>query len=146
MRSPKHFLDAGFHVLCEKPMTMTVDEGEDIVRTAKASGKVCAVNYAYSAYPMIRHMRHMVDAGDLGAIRTVVANFSHGHHAAGDDADNPRVRWRYDPAQAGVSARWPIAAFMPCIWRVLSWAMRLKSCRLISPPPCRAGCWKTMRW
>lgn len=101
----KAFLDAGFHVLCEKPMTMTVDEGEDIVRTAQASGKVCAVNYAYSAYPMIRHMRHMVDAGDLGAIRTVVANFSHGHHAAGDDADNPRVRWRYDPAQAGVSGQ-----------------------------------------
>jgi predicted dehydrogenase len=101
----KAFLEAGFHVLCEKPMTMTVEEGEDIVRTAQASGKVCAVNYAYSAYPMIRHMRHMVDSGDLGAIRTVVTNFSHGHHAAGDDADNPRVRWRYDPAQAGVSGQ-----------------------------------------
>jgi hypothetical protein len=76
MRSPRHFSEAGFHVLCEKPMTMTVEEGEDIVRTAKASGKVCAVNYAYSAYPMIRHMRHMVDAGDLGAVRTVVKPIS----------------------------------------------------------------------
>lgn len=101
----KAFLQAGFHVLCEKPMTMTVEEGEDIVRTAQASGRLCAVNYAYSAYPMIRHMRHMVEAGELGAIRCVVANFSHGHHAAGDDADNPRVRWRYDPAQAGVSGQ-----------------------------------------
>ena len=101
----KAFLEAGFHVLCEKPMTMTVEEGEDIVRTAQASGRLCAVNYAYSAYPMIRHMRHMVEAGELGAIRCVVANFSHGHHAAGDDADNPRVRWRYDPAQAGVSGQ-----------------------------------------
>ncbi|MEM6712492.1 MAG: Gfo/Idh/MocA family oxidoreductase [Pseudomonadota bacterium] len=101
----KAFLEAGFNVLCEKPMTMTVEEGEDIVRAAKASGKVCAVNYAYSAYPMIRHIRHMVDTGQLGAIRTIVANFSHGHHAAGDDADNPRVRWRYDPAHAGVSGQ-----------------------------------------
>ncbi|MDJ0821586.1 MAG: Gfo/Idh/MocA family oxidoreductase [Paracoccaceae bacterium] len=101
----KAFLEAGFNVLCEKPMTMTVEEGEEIVRLAQASGKICAVNYCYSAYPMIRQMKAMVASGELGAIRTVVANFSHGHHAAGDDADNPRVRWRYDPAQAGVSGQ-----------------------------------------
>ena len=101
----KAFLEAGFNVLCEKPMTMTVEEGEEIVRVAKASGKTCAVNYCYSAYPMVRQMKAMVAAGELGAIRTVVANFSHGHHAAGDDAENPRVRWRYDPAQAGVSGQ-----------------------------------------
>ncbi|MEM7489972.1 MAG: Gfo/Idh/MocA family oxidoreductase, partial [Pseudomonadota bacterium] len=92
-------------VLCEKPMTMNVEEGEEIVRVAARTGKVCAVNYCYSAYPMVRQMRAMVAAGELGAIRCVVANFSHGHHAAGDDAENPRVRWRYDPAQAGVSGQ-----------------------------------------
>jgi predicted dehydrogenase len=101
----KSFLEAGFNVLCEKPMTMTVQEGEEIVRVAKATGKVCAVNYCYSAYPMVRQMKAMVAAGELGAIRTVVTNFSHGHHAGGDDAENPRVRWRYDPAQAGVSGQ-----------------------------------------
>ena len=101
----KAFLQAGFNVLCEKPMTMTVEEGEEIVRVARETGKICAVNYCYSAYPMIRQMRAMVAAGELGRIRTVVANFSHGHHAAGDDAENPRVRWRYDPAQAGVSGQ-----------------------------------------
>ena len=101
----KAFLEAGFNVLCEKPMTMTVEEGEEIVRLAESTGKVCAVNYCYSAYPMVRQMKAMIAAGELGAIRTVVANFSHGHHAAGDDAVNPRVRWRYDPAQAGVSGQ-----------------------------------------
>jgi predicted dehydrogenase len=101
----KAFLEAGFHVLCEKPMTMTVEEGEDIVRLAQSSGRICAVNYGYSAYPMVRQMKAMVTGGALGAIRCVVANFSHGHHAAGDDADNPRVRWRYDPVQAGVSGQ-----------------------------------------
>ncbi len=101
----KAFLEAGFNVLCEKPMTMTVEEGEDIVRIAEASGKVCAVNYCYSAYPMVRHMRAMVAAGDIGKIRVVVANFSHGHHADAADADNPRVRWRYDPDMAGVSGQ-----------------------------------------
>lgn len=101
----KAFLEAGFHVLCEKPMTMTVEEGEEIVRTARASGKVCAVNYCYSAYPLVRHMRGMVARGEIGAVRTVVANFSHGHHADATDADNPRVRWRYDPKLAGVSGQ-----------------------------------------
>jgi predicted dehydrogenase len=101
----KSFLEAGFNVLCEKPMTMTVDEGEEIVRVAKASGKICAVNYCYSAYPMVRQMRAMVAAGDIGKVRLVVTTFSHGHHADAADADNPRVRWRYDPAMAGVSGQ-----------------------------------------
>ncbi|WP_409197398.1 Gfo/Idh/MocA family protein [Jannaschia sp. M317] len=101
----KAFLEAGFHVLCEKPMTMSVEEGEDIVRTAQATGRICAVNYGYTGYSLVRHMRAMVARGDLGAIRLVKAEFAHGHHADAADADNPRVRWRYDPAQAGVSAQ-----------------------------------------
>ena len=101
----KAFLEAGFHVLCEKPMTMTVEQGEDIVRTAQAAGKICAVNYCYSAYPMVRQMRAMVRAGEIGKVRLVVTNFSHGHHGDATDADNPRVRWRYDPAMAGVSGQ-----------------------------------------
>jgi len=99
------FLDAGFHVLCEKPMTMTVEEGEEIVRVAAASGSICAVNYGYTGFSLVRHMRAMVARGELGAIRLVNAEFAHGHHADAADADNPRVRWRYDPAQAGVSAQ-----------------------------------------
>ncbi len=101
----KAFLEAGFNVLCEKPMTMTVAEGEEIVEIAKTSGKICAVNYCYSAYPMVREMRNMVANGDIGKVRLIVTNFSHGHHGDAGDADNPRVRWRYDPAMAGVSGQ-----------------------------------------
>lgn len=101
----KAFLEAGFNVLCEKPMTVTVEEGEEIVKIARANGRICAVNYCYSAYPMIRQARAMVRAGELGNIRLVVTNFSHGHHGDAEDADNPRVRWRYDPAMAGVSGQ-----------------------------------------
>lgn len=99
------FLEAGFNVLCEKPMTMTVDEGEQIVRIARDTGRICAVNYGYSGYSLVRHMKAMIARGDLGRIRLVNAEFAHGHHADEADADNPRVRWRYDPAQAGVSAQ-----------------------------------------
>tara|TARA_B110000967_G_scaffold37328_1_gene36731 strand:+ start:9937 stop:11073 length:1137 start_codon:yes stop_codon:yes gene_type:complete len=101
----KSFLEAGFNVLCEKPMTMTVEEGEEIVKIAAKSGKTCAVNYCYSAYPMVREMRHMVRSGEVGKVRLIVTNFSHGHHGDAADADNPRVRWRYDPAMAGVSGQ-----------------------------------------
>lgn len=101
----KAFLEAGFNVLCEKPMTMNVDEGEEIVRVARSSGKICAMNYCYSAYPMVREMRHMVANGQLGKVRLIVTNFSHGHHGDATDADNPRVRWRYDPTMAGVSGQ-----------------------------------------
>ncbi len=101
----KAFLEAGFHVLCEKPMTMTVEEGEEIVRLVKSTGSICAVNYGYTGYSLVRHMRAMVQRGDLGAIRLVKAEFAHGHHSDAADMDNPRVRWRYDPKQAGVSAQ-----------------------------------------
>ena len=101
----KAFLEAGFNVLCEKPMTVTEAEAEDLVRTARAAGKICAVNYGYTGYALVRHMRALVARGDIGGVRLVVAEFAHGHHANAADADNPRVRWRYDPAQAGASAQ-----------------------------------------
>jgi predicted dehydrogenase len=101
----KAFLEAGINVLCEKPMTVTVEEAEDIVATAKRSGAVCAVNYGYTGYPLVRHMRAMVARGDLGKVRLIVVEFSHGFHADAADADNPRMRWRYDPAQAGISGQ-----------------------------------------
>ena len=101
----KAFLEAGFNVLCEKPMTMTVEEGEEIVRVAEKTGKICAVNYCYSAYPMVRQARAMVQNGEIGKVRLVVTAFSHGHHGDATDADNPRVRWRYDPEMEGVSGQ-----------------------------------------
>src|SRR6185436_4513937 len=91
----KAFLAAGFDVLCEKPLATTVEDGEDIVKTARDSGRVCAVNFGYSGYALVRHARAMVARGDLGKIRVVMAEFAYGHHADAADADNPRVRWRY---------------------------------------------------
>ena len=98
------FLEAGFDVLCEKPMTTTVAEAEEIVETARNHQRICAVNFGYSGYPLVRHARAMVARGDLGRVRVVVTEFAHGHHANAAEADNPRVRWRYDPAVMGASS------------------------------------------
>ncbi len=101
----KAFLEAGFHVLCEKPLTVTVEEAEELVKISRSSGNICAVNYGYTGYSLVRHMKAMISRGDLGSVRVVFAEFSHGHHADAAQADHPRIRWRYDPAQMGVSAQ-----------------------------------------
>ncbi len=101
----KGFLEAGVNVLCEKPITMTVEEAEDLVASAQRMNVICAVNYGYSGYALVRHMRAMVARGDLGKVRLIKAEFAHGFHADAADVDNPRVRWRYDPALAGISAQ-----------------------------------------
>ncbi len=98
------FLKAGIHVLCEKPMTMTVEEGEALRRLSRETGCSLIVNFGYSGYPMVRQARAMVKKGILGKIRLMVAEFAHGFHSDAADADNPRIRWRYDPGQAGVSS------------------------------------------
>ena len=98
------FLRAGFHVLCEKPLTTVLEDAEQLALAARQRGRILAVNYGYTGYPMVRQARAMVRAGELGAVRVVAAEFANGSHAGATDAENPRVRWRYDPAQAGVSA------------------------------------------
>jgi len=98
------FLEAGMHVICEKPMTMTVAEAEALVDVAEGADRRLVVNFGYTGYPMVREARARIARGDMGRVRLVVAEFAHGYHADAAQADNPRLRWRYDPAQAGVSS------------------------------------------
>ena len=99
----KAFLESGFNVFCEKPLTTTLDEARRLEVLANERGLICAVNFGYSGYPMVRHMRSLVSQGVLGAIRLVKAEFAAGFLADSSFDDNPRVRWRFDPEQAGVS-------------------------------------------
>ena len=100
----KSFLSEGFNVLCEKPLTMTVTEAQELVKLAKAKGKICAVNYGYTGYPLVRQMRSMVLNGDLGDLRVVFAEFAGGFMADSSDSDNPRVKWRFTAKHAGMAA------------------------------------------
>ena len=100
----KAFLDKGFHVFCEKPLTTRLEDAKTLVQTAEEKKRVNAVNFGYSGYPLVRQMRAAVQRGELGKVRVVFAEFAGGFFADAADADNPRVRWRFDPEQAGVSA------------------------------------------
>ncbi|MCB8836463.1 Gfo/Idh/MocA family protein [Aurantimonas sp. VKM B-3413] len=98
----KTFLEAGFHVICDKPMTTTLAESRDLAGIARSSGKVFVLTHNYTGYPMIRQARAMVAAGDLGKIRVVVAEYAQDWLAErAEDAGSKQAGWRVDPAKAG---------------------------------------------
>ena len=97
------FLEAGFHVFCEKPLTTDLEEARLLEQLANDRGLLCAVNFGYTGYPLVRHMRSLVQQGKLGDIRLVKTEFAAGFLADAEIDANPRVRWRFDPDQAGNS-------------------------------------------
>ncbi|MCQ8782949.1 Gfo/Idh/MocA family oxidoreductase [Mangrovibrevibacter kandeliae] len=98
----KTFLEAGFHVICDKPMTLNLAEARELAEIAKTSGKVFVLTHNYTGYPMIRQARAMVAAGELGAIRVIVAEYAQDWLATRtEDTGSKQADWRVDPARAG---------------------------------------------
>lgn len=96
-------LDAGFHVLCEKPMAMNLAEARAIDAAARRSGKLYGLAFTYSGYPLVEEARLRVARGDFGAIRLVQVEYSQGWLSAPIDRDgNKQAEWRTDPARAGL--------------------------------------------
>lgn len=96
-------LNAGFHVLCEKPMAMSVAEAEAIADVARATGRHFALAFTYSGYPLVEEARARVARGDFGAIRLVQVEYLQGWLSQPiDNAGNKQAEWRTDPARAGL--------------------------------------------
>src|SRR5256886_6507049 len=96
------FLQAGIHVICDKPLATTVPEARDLVRLTKQTGKLFAVTYNYTGYPLIRQARAMVAAGELGDIRVVQVEYAQDWLTERLEATGQKqAAWRTDPAQAG---------------------------------------------
>ena len=95
-------IDAGFHVIIDKPMTTTIEQAIDLVQAVKQSGLVCAVTYTYAGYPMVRHAREIVRTGQLGTIRRVCVEYHQGWLATNlESTGQKQAAWRTDPALAG---------------------------------------------
>jgi predicted dehydrogenase len=95
-------LQAGLHVICDKPLTTTVAEAEALVALAAESGRVFAVTYNYSGYPMVRQARAMVAQGLLGDLRVVRAQYAQAWLAdALEQTGQKQAAWRTDPARSG---------------------------------------------
>jgi predicted dehydrogenase len=97
-------LARGLDVICDKPLTTTLDDALDLVGRVRDSGLVFCTTYNYTGYPMVRHARAMVRSGALGAIRQVHVEYIQGHLAAPTDADrDPAANWRFAPEHCGPS-------------------------------------------
>jgi predicted dehydrogenase len=93
------FLEAGFHVICEKPLTRTVAEAEELAAAVKASGKIFVLTHCYAGFPMVRHARDLVASGALGEIRMVDMEFAGGAAGVAEEPADPALRhWRFRPS------------------------------------------------
>lgn len=98
----KAFVEAGFHVVCDKPLVHTGAQAADLVAAVKKQGTVFGVTHNYTGYPMVRQAREMVRRGELGTIRKVVVEYNQGWLATKLEAEgNKQAAWRSDPAQSG---------------------------------------------
>jgi len=96
-------LEAGLHVVCEKPLCFTVEQAEALRSLAHAKERIVGLTYGYAGHQLIEQARAMIAAQELGEIRMVHMQFAHGFHSAPVEARNQATQWRVDPRQAGPS-------------------------------------------
>ncbi|MCG9130639.1 Gfo/Idh/MocA family oxidoreductase [Candidatus Poribacteria bacterium] len=99
----KTFLDAGFHVVCDKPMTYSLDEAEALVQVVEDSRLVFALTHNYTGHPLVRHARALFADGSMGQIRKVIVEYLQDflmvpHEKLGQK----QAAWRVDPTQSGI--------------------------------------------
>ncbi|GAB3484154.1 Gfo/Idh/MocA family protein [Marinomonas epiphytica] len=97
----KAALESGLHVVCEKPVTFTVAEAEDLKRISLENNRVFGVMYGYTGFQMIHQAREMIARGDIGDVRVINMQFAHGFHSEEVEKDNPGAKWRMNPAVSG---------------------------------------------
>jgi len=92
-------LDAGFHIICDKPLTTDLTTAANLARKVKATGAEFCLTHCYTGYPMVRQARAMVRSGVIGAIRQIHLQYVQGYLAF----DEVPPGWRLDPARVGAS-------------------------------------------
>jgi predicted dehydrogenase len=96
------FLKAGIHVICDKPLTTTRREADQLAKLARESGLIFAVTHNYTGYPLVRQARAMIQAGDLGSIRVVQVEYAQDWLATPvEETGQKQAAWRTDPARSG---------------------------------------------
>lgn len=100
----KAAVEAGFHVICDKPLVHTSEQAEELVQLAKHKNVVFAVTYNYTGYPMVKQARYMVEQGMLGEIRKVVVEYNQDWLATKmEDQGLKQAEWRTDPKRSGIA-------------------------------------------
>lgn len=100
----KKLLENGFHVICEKPLTTSYEEALILQRTQELANTVFAVTYTYTGYPMVRQMRKMIEAGQLGKIQKIDVQYYQGWiNPIIHDHEKRKATWRLQPEKSGIS-------------------------------------------
>ncbi|MBI1249724.1 gfo/Idh/MocA family oxidoreductase [bacterium] len=100
----KAALEAGFNVMCDKPMTLNMTEAEELFATVEKSGAVFAVTHNYTGYPLVRQAREMILNGDLGEINAIRVQYIQGWlRTKLEDTEQKQAAWRSDPARSGAA-------------------------------------------
>ncbi|MBN1975188.1 MAG: Gfo/Idh/MocA family oxidoreductase [Sedimentisphaerales bacterium] len=98
----RDFLEAGFNVMCEKPMTFNVEEAKELQKIVKKTKKVFGLMHNYTGYPMVKLARDMARGGELGKIRKIVVQYPQGWlSTALEKTGSMQASWRTDPKQSG---------------------------------------------
>lgn len=97
----KAALEAGLHVVCEKPLCFTVEQAEELVALAEKHNRVVGVTYGYTGAQMLHQAKNMIKNGELGEIRIINMQFAHGFHSKDVEKNDPGTKWRVTPAVAG---------------------------------------------
>ena len=100
----KAFLQAGISVICDKPLTSTLDDAHDLADAVRAAGVVFALTHNYTGYPLVRQAREMVAAGEIGPVRTVQVEYAQDWLTTKlEDSGHKQAAWRTDPARSGAA-------------------------------------------
>ncbi len=100
----RDILKAGFHVMCEKPMTINVDEARELKGLVESTGKVFGLMHNYTGYPMVKLARDIARGGELGRVRKIVVRYPQGWLATAlEQTGHTQASWRADPEQSGAS-------------------------------------------
>ena len=97
----KAFLEAGIHVACDKPLVTTAEEAEELKKIADEKGLLFMVTYTYTGHVTMKYMRDLVKNGEIGTVRTVMAEYPQGWLYNENDWGGKQGEWRCDPAQSG---------------------------------------------
>lgn len=100
----KAALEAGFNVICDKPMTFDLQQAEELAGIVEKSGAVFALTHNYTGYPLVRHARQMILSGELGEIQAIRSNYIQGWlRTRLESQEQKQAAWRTDPAKSGAA-------------------------------------------
>lgn len=100
----KAAIEAGFNVVCDKPMTFDLAQAEELAKLVEGSDVVFALTHNYTGYPLIRQAREMIQSGELGEIQAIRSNYIQGWlRSKLEESDQKQAAWRTDPSKSGAA-------------------------------------------